>query len=156
MPTAAGPVLDGTVTRFDATRGFGFVAMSDGTPDAFLHVSLLSDTGRESVSPGDRLRVKVADGPRGREVTTVVSVEAAKAANQTIYGTVKWFNPDKGYGFVKLDEGDKDVFVGNKGLRSAGLTKLNPGQRVEIEVITGTKGLEARALKIIDSKDAAH
>jgi cold shock protein len=155
VPIAAGPVLDATVTRFDATRGFGFVAVSDGSPEAFLHVSAFSDTGRESVSPGDRLRVKVADGPKGREVIAVVSVDTAKAPGPRTQGTVLWFNSDRGYGFVKPDDGDKNIFVGMKSLRSAGLAKLVPGQRVEIEVKAGTKGPEARALKIIESKDAA-
>jgi CspA family cold shock protein len=68
---------------------------------------------------------------------------------------VLWFNSDKGYGFVKPDEGEKNIFVGMRSLRSAGLAKLDPGQRVEIEVMTGTKGPEARALKIIESNDAA-
>jgi CspA family cold shock protein len=155
VPIAAAAVLDATVTRFDATRGFGFVAMSDGSPDAFLHISALSGTGRESVSPGDRLRVKVADGPKGRQVIAVVSLDAAKAPGPKTQGTVLWFNPDKGYGFVKPDDGEKNIFVGMKSLRLAGLANLIPGQRVEIEVMTGTKGPEARALKIIESKDAA-
>jgi cold shock protein len=149
-PIATGTVLDATVARFDVARGFGFVALSDGSPDAFLHVSALS--GRESVSPGDRLRVKVADGPKGREVIEVVSVETAPTPK--VRGTVKWFNSDKGFGFVKPDESDKDIFVGTKALRRAGLDKLIAGQRVEIEVVTGPKSPEARSLKIIESKDA--
>jgi cold shock protein len=82
VPIAVGALLDATVTRFDAARGFGFVTVSDGSPDAFLDVSVLSATGHDSVSPGDRLRVKVADGPNGREVTAVISVEAVGAASQ--------------------------------------------------------------------------
>jgi CspA family cold shock protein len=154
VPIGTGAVFDATVARFEAARGFGFVALSDGSPDAFLHVSALSTTGRESVSPGERLRVKVADGPKGREVVEVVSVEPAKAVGQKIQGTVKWFNPEKGFGFVAPDDGEKDVFVGMRTLRPAGIAKLIPGQRVEIEVMAGAKSPEARSLKIIESKDA--
>ena len=149
---AADAVLDATVTRFDLTRGFGFLAMSDGSPDAFMHIRTLSAIGRESVSPGDRLRVKVADRPRGREVVEVVSVETAKAAGQRIEGTVEWFNPDKGFGFVRPDDGGKDIFVGMRTLQQSGVAKLHPGQHVEIEVTTTAKGPEARLLKIIESK----
>jgi CspA family cold shock protein len=80
--------------------------------------------------------VKVADGPKGREVIAVVSVDSAKAVGPKTQGTVLWFNPDKGYGFIKPDEGEKNIFVGMRSLRSVGLAKLDPGQRVEIEVMT--------------------
>jgi len=147
--TTSSPILDATVTRFDAGRGFGFVAFLDGSPDAFLHVSALSTVGRESVSTGECLRVKVAEGRKGREVVQVVSVEMAKALDARVHGTVTWYNAGKGFGFVKPDVGDKDVFVGTRALRSLGISELVPGQRVEIEIKTGAKGLEAVTLKFI-------
>jgi CspA family cold shock protein len=67
---------------------------------------------------------------------------------------VKWFNSEKGFGFIKPDSGDKDVFVGTRALRQAGIAKLVPDQRIEVEVITGPKGPEVRSLKIIESKEA--
>ena len=51
-------------------------------------------------------------------------------------GTVKWFNPTKGYGFIRPSTGDKDVFVHISAVERAGLSTLNEGQTVEYELVT--------------------
>jgi CspA family cold shock protein len=50
-------------------------------------------------------------------------------------GTVKWFNPDKGYGFIQPDDGGKDVFVHISAVEQSGLRNLREGQKVSFEVI---------------------
>ena len=50
-------------------------------------------------------------------------------------GTVKWFNNQKGYGFIEPDDGGKDVFVHIRAVESAGLSTLNEGQKVSFEVV---------------------
>jgi len=50
-------------------------------------------------------------------------------------GTVKWFNPTKGFGFIQPESGDKDVFVHISAVEQAGMGTLNEGQRVEYEVV---------------------
>ena len=59
-------------------------------------------------------------------------------------GTVKWFNDDKGFGFITPDEGGKDLFVHHSGINSDGFRTLNEGDRVSFEVVEGPKGLQAR------------
>jgi cold shock protein len=59
---------------------------------------------------------------------------------ERITGTVKWFNPAKGYGFITRDDGGKDVFVHFSAIQSAGFRTLDEGQRVEFEVEDGAKG----------------
>ncbi|MCC7259933.1 MAG: cold-shock protein [Alphaproteobacteria bacterium] len=65
-------------------------------------------------------------------------------------GTVKWFNPTKGYGFIAPDDGQSDVFVHISAVEKAGLFKLNEGQKVSYEIATN-KGKQAAAnLKVVE------
>jgi len=58
-------------------------------------------------------------------------------------GTVKWFNPTKGYGFIIPEDGDKDIFVHITAVMTAGLQGLTEGQKVNYEVAEEPKGLKA-------------
>ncbi len=55
-------------------------------------------------------------------------------------GTVKWFNPTKGYGFIEPEDGGKDVFVHISAVERAGLSTLREGQKVNFEVVAGQNG----------------
>ncbi len=57
-------------------------------------------------------------------------------------GTVKWFNNDKGYGFIKRETGE-DVFVHHSAIQASGYRTLNEGEKVEFDVKQGPKGLQA-------------
>jgi cold shock protein len=63
-------------------------------------------------------------------------------------GTVKWFNPTKGYGFIQPADGGKDVFVHISAVQRAGLTSLNEGQRVEFELVSNRGKASAENLKV--------
>jgi len=63
-------------------------------------------------------------------------------------GTVKWFNPTKGYGFIHPQTGDKDVFVHISAVERAGLSTLNEGQVVEYELVTNRGKTSAENLKV--------
>jgi CspA family cold shock protein len=58
-------------------------------------------------------------------------------------GTVKWFNAEKGFGFISVDGGGSDVFVHYSSIASDGYKSLEEGQRVEFEVVQGQKGPQA-------------
>jgi len=58
-------------------------------------------------------------------------------------GTVKWFNNEKGYGFISRNSGD-DVFVHHSAIQGSGFKSLNEGDTIEFEVAKGPKGLQAQ------------
>ena len=60
-------------------------------------------------------------------------------------GTVKWFNTEKGYGFIQPDEGGKDIFVHISAVERSGLTGLADGQKVSYEMQAGRDGRESAA-----------
>jgi len=62
-------------------------------------------------------------------------------------GTVKWFNAEKGYGFITIDDGGDDVFVHYSAIEMTGYKVLEEGQKVVFEVGTGSKGPQAEAVK---------
>lgn len=69
-------------------------------------------------------------------------------------GTVKWFNPTKGFGFIQPDQGGSDVFVHISALERAGLSTLNEGQRVSYELATNKGKTSAANLKLLDANAA--
>jgi cold shock protein len=63
-------------------------------------------------------------------------------------GTVKWFNSEKGFGFIAVDGGSDDVFVHYSAIQGDGYKSLEEGQRVEFEVTQGQKGPQADAVRL--------
>ena len=64
-------------------------------------------------------------------------------------GTVKWFNAEKGYGFIAVDGSNDDVFVHYSAIEARGFRLLEEGQKVEFEITQGPKGQQADAVRVI-------
>jgi CspA family cold shock protein len=64
-------------------------------------------------------------------------------------GTVKWFNSEKGYGFIEIDGGQGDVFVHFSSIEMDGFKALDDGQRVEFEIVQGQKGPQAERVRLV-------
>jgi len=170
----SGPAIDAVVKWFAPDKGFGFVELADGSGDAFLHVAVLQAAGHDAVEPETRLSVQVGQGQKGRQVTAVLSVDASAggaprpparssprpssdrrgrpdpATAIEIDGTVKWFNHEKGFGFVACEDGGKDVFVHISVVERAGLRGLDEGQRLAMKVARTQKGREATAVALLN------
>jgi CspA family cold shock protein len=166
-------VIDATVKWFNQEKGFGFVELGDGSGDAFLHIGILQGAGHDTVLPESKLRVQVGQGQKGRQVTAVLELDESGAVpsrpNQNlspkilagrehpdpttatdIEGTVKWFNGEKGFGFVGTEDGGKDVFIHISVVERAGRRAVEEGQRLAMKVVTTQKGREAISLAGID------
>jgi CspA family cold shock protein len=85
------------------------------------------------------------DGPR-REFAPRRPVDLSNAVDMN--GTVKWYNPDKGFGFITPEGGGKDVFVHASALERAGITSLREGQTVRMGVVQGAKGPEVGTISL--------
>jgi CspA family cold shock protein len=172
QPTVDQANVSATVKWFNATKGFGFVSPTDGTPDAFLHISALERAGIGEVSEGATVVCDLGPGQRGPQVVAVHSVDMATAAPRrpaapreggaggggfaprgepgpTVEGRVKFFSADKGFGFIAVDDGGKDVFVHIRALEKSGLRSLEPDQRVRLTITQGQKGPQAESVAII-------
>jgi CspA family cold shock protein len=88
--------------------------------------------------------------PTGRLAGTGGSalLEESRGEDVMPKGTVKWFNPTKGYGFIQPSSGGKDVFVHISAVQKAGLSTLNEGQTVEYEEIANRGKTSAENLKV--------
>jgi CspA family cold shock protein len=166
---AAQPPVDATVKWFKDDKGFGFVELENGQGDAFLHATALHSAGYDSISPGARMQVIVTSGAKGPQVSRVVSVDVSTAispsrrpdgprtprrtpvdptAGEPLEGKVKWFNETKGFGFVAVDDGGKDVFIHISALKAAGIPHLSDGQPVNMRVVDTPRGREAISISV--------
>jgi len=69
---------------------------------------------------------------------------------ERVLGVVKWFNGEKGYGFIARDDEEKDVFCHFTAISAEGFKTLREGQRVEFEVVDGDKGPQAQNVEVIE------
>lgn len=177
-----GPEQQATVKWFNPEKGFGFVELSDGSGDVFLHARPLEAAGHGAVDPGTTLTVRVGQGQKGRQVTEVLAVDTSTAdptraarpgfgagggggggggfggprrsgggggmrsedgPTEEKFGSVKWYNPDKGFGFIAPEGGGKDVFVHISAVERSGLAGLNEGQKVSFDLEKDRQGRDS-------------
>lgn len=80
-------------------------------------------------------------------ITLVLGESCAREDIPVATGVVKWFNSDKGFGFITQDDGGSDVFVHHTAIEGTGFKNLEEGQHVQYETAQGPKGLQANAVR---------
>ena len=133
-------------------------------PRRISAVAVLRRAGYEAVREGASIACEIGAGAKDPLVTNILHIDHSTAVSSsggagvadrreprpatTIEGTVKWFEPDGGYGFISPDGGGKDVFIHITALRRS-VSVLGPGQRVMVEVVDGKRGSEADRITLI-------
>jgi CspA family cold shock protein len=74
---------------------------------------------------------------------------------ERMVGEVKWFNAEKGYGFIKLPDNSADIFVHYSAIEGAGYKSLNEGDKVEFEIVDGRKGKQANSVRVVASASSS-
>ena len=133
----------GTVRWFDPERGFGFLAPEDGSADLFVHVSeIVGDGGTRLLREGQAVEFEVGEGERGPQARGVrVTGDLPPDTPLGVLGTMAWYEPGKGYGFARPDDGGPEVFVHSSAI--VGGRVVAAGQRVAFLVVEGERGLQA-------------
>jgi CspA family cold shock protein len=136
-------VPEGIVRWFDAERGFGFLDLGPDAEDLFVHASeIVGGDGLKQLREEQVVEFEVGEGDRGPQARRVrVTGDQAADAPLGVLGTVSWYEPGKGYGFITPDDGRAEIFVHSSAIVGGGV--ISDGQRVAFLVVEGEKGPQA-------------
>lgn len=164
--------VEASVKWYNPAKGYGFLNREDNSGDIMIHFSTLDKVGCAYVKSGDRVICDVGPGRHGAQVIRVIEVKFGSPEPRSlsgflglqltpfnpedleeIEGVIKWYNPDKGYGFIRPDNGGREIFIHFSVMRRAGYKTLEPGIRVLAKVYTSEKGQETRMIRILQEKE---
>lgn len=173
----------GTVKFFNPDKGFGFIAPHDGGPDVFVHVSAPERSGLARLEDGDEVSFETERDRRSGKLAAIdlkvtgsapagarasrppaprggferrdrePRPQANRASGGPGSGVVKWFNVQKGFGFIQPFDGGGDVFVHISAVERAGLHDLREGQPVAYEIENDRRTGKASATNLRLERD---
>ena len=158
--------VSATVKWFNSAKGFGFVQVSPNEADVFIHASVVSQAGVADLPNGATIVCDVARAERGMQVTVLHGVDLSTAEpprfggdrpqrggferhrhdrdeggeEHESEGVVKFFDLNKGFGFVMPDDGNRDIFIPGRVLSKTGVVRLEQNQRVRVRWREGDRG----------------
>lgn len=158
-------VIECIVKWFNPVKGFGFVVPKLSSEDIFLHFSVVDAAGFQHLGAGTELLCKICDGQSGRQVRDIMEVRnkvegfdargpssVPNRSLQEMYGIVKWFNAIRGFGFIMPEGTDREIFVHSSVLRRNGADKLQPGERVRMQVAFTDQGPQAWSVTVMKNQ----
>lgn len=165
----AGMRVSATVKWYDSGKGYGFLVPPDGSQDLFCRAQTLTAVGLDILLPGAAITCEVSPGLRGPEVSRILSIDfsmaepraasfaraprngrvaarpatgpaGSAASGSPVRAFVKWFQPDKGYGFLEREDGSGDLFCHLSPVLASGHDTLPEGTTVTCEIMQGDRG----------------
>ena len=162
-PTSSPERETGRVKWYSERKGYGFIEIND--EEIFIHRSALLSFGVERLQNEDIVDVTIRQAERGLVVENLLSIEripisaelfASEPESGEEMAEVKFFDEDKGYGFIIVDNYDDDIFVHSQILKQNGLTVLHTGQQLLVRVEDGDRGERVSTIRLfVDADDSS-
>lgn len=160
----------GQVKWYDTVKGYGFVVPDGGGPDIMVHASCVRASGRLALTEGARVHLVYGKGQRGLAAQEILEVEeppepavppgfsesprpteflaAAAEVGPLVPARVKWFDKQKGFGFVNVFGKTEDVFVHMETVRRCGFQDLASGEGMAVRTFRGPRGMMVAELRL--------
>ena len=165
----SGSIVWGHVKWYDAVKGYGFVVPDSGGPDIMVHASCVRAFGKMALTEGARVQLVYSQGQRGLSAEQILEVQEPESASPEgfsedtrpteflaagvdvgpmVPARVKWFDKQKGFGFVNVFGKSEDVFVHMETVRRCGFQDLSSGEAMAVRTCRGPRGLMVAELKL--------
>lgn len=163
-------VISGHVKWYDAVKGYGFVVPMSGGSDVMVHASCVRAFGKVALTEGSEIKLVAQEGPRGLQAQRLVDVTETEHADPmpgfaedsrpTEFlgeevetgplqpARVKWFDKQKGFGFVNIFGKSEDIFVHMETVRRCGFQDLSSGEGMAVTTFRGPRGLMVAELRL--------
>lgn len=167
--TGTGSAVWGQVKWYDSVKGYGFVVPEGGGPDIMVHASCVRAFGKMTLAEGSRICLLAARGQRGLNAQEILEVEESEVpeahgfaeptrpteflgpeveVGPLVPARVKWFDKQKGFGFVNVFGQPDDVFVHMETVRRCGFQDLSSGEGMAVRTFRGPRGLMVAELRL--------
>ena len=146
-------IFKGRVKWFNLNRGFGFIVVNDTGEDILLHLNVLRSFGQSTIVEGAEVALYAQKSARGMQATEIVSIDlptiessdevvptSDEELNDLKPAKVKWFDRNRGFGFLNVFGYPDDIFIHSEVLRQSGMTDLQQGEAICARIGSGTKG----------------